>query len=122
MINKLEEKNGGRTRLDQENHNFNNFIHNNSLIDLSFYNGTHTWSNHRAGRQQIASKLDRFLISDNAIHLGGDLTASILPLSGSDHWPISIQWLRPGNSSRRPFRFEGFWLSHPAFKDLISST
>ena len=50
MIIKLEEKQGGRTRLDQENHHFNDFIHNNSLIDLPFCNGMHTWSNRRAGQ------------------------------------------------------------------------
>eukprot|EP00253_Pinus_taeda_P012529 PITA_12529 len=122
MITKLEEKQGGRARMEQENGLFKEFIQNNSLIDLQFCNGMHTWSNRRTGKHQITSKLDRFLISDNAVHLGGDIAAAILPYSGSDHWPISLQWQRPGNATRRPFRFEGFWLTHPAFKDFIRST
>jgi len=71
---------------------------------------------------QIASRLDRFLISDNAVHIGGEFTASILPFSGSDHWPIALHWNRPGSSIRRPFRFEAFWLTHPDFHEFIRTT
>eukprot|EP00253_Pinus_taeda_P011111 PITA_11111 len=122
MITKLEEKQGCRAKLEQENGHFKEFIQNNSLIDLQFCNGTHTWSNRRIGKHQIASKLDRFLISDNAVHLGGDIAAAVFPYSGSDHWPISLQWQRLGNATKRPFRFEDFWLTHLTFKDFIRST
>jgi len=121
MITKLEEKRGGRVRIDQENVHFKDFIQNNSLIDLQFCNGIQTWSNRRAGKYQIASKLDRFLITDNSVHLGGDIATAILPYSGSDHWPISLQWQRPDNSIKRPFRFEEYWLQHHAFKDFVKS-
>ena len=92
MITKLDEKTRGRAKLEIESNHFKDFIQINWLIDLPFINGMHTWNNKRSGAQQIVSKLDRFLISDNAIHLGGDLLDSILPISGSDHWPISLQW------------------------------
>eukprot|EP00253_Pinus_taeda_P035953 PITA_35953 len=121
MITKLEEKIGGRNRLDPESSHFREFIQNASLIDMPFDNGTFTWSNRRAGRHQIASKLDRFLLLDNAVHLGGDFSAAILPHTGSNHWPIAIQWQRPGNPTRIPFRFKEFWLTHPSFKDMIKN-
>eukprot|EP00253_Pinus_taeda_P015092 PITA_15092 len=120
MITKREEKRGGRSILDKESCHLKNFIQNNWLIDLPFNNGVFTWNNKRADPYQIASRLDRFLLSHNAIHLGGDISASILPLIGSDHWPIVLQWTRPGNIARRPFRFEAFWLSHPDFNDFIN--
>eukprot|EP00253_Pinus_taeda_P002878 PITA_02878 len=74
-----------------------------------------------AGNLQIASRLDRFLLSDNANHLGGDFAASILPFTGSDHWPISLHWSRPGNNIRRPFHLEAFWLTHPDFHQFINT-
>lgn len=80
-----------------------------------------TWNNRRVGNQQIASRLDQFLLSDNVIHIGGDFSSSILPLSGSDHWPISLQWSRPRNKIRGPFHFEAFWMSHTEFQKLINS-
>ena len=121
MITKLEENQGGRVRLDQENVHFKDFIQNNSLIDLQFCNGIHTWSNCGAEKYQITSKLDKFLITDNSVHLGGDIATAILPYSGSDHWPISLQWQRPGNKIKRPFLFEECWLQHHAFKDFIKT-
>lgn len=100
MITKLEEKIGGRNKLDKESCNLKNFTQNNWLIDMPFNNGFFTWNNKRVGSHQIASRLDRFFLSDNEIHLGGDLSASILPLTGSDHWPITLQWTRPSNTAR----------------------
>jgi len=85
MITRIEENQGGQARLELKDAYFKEFIQNNSLIDMQFCNGTHTWSNWRIGRQQITSKLDRFLILDNAVHLGGDLSTSVLPYLGADH-------------------------------------
>ena len=58
-------------------------------------------------------------MSDNAIHIGGDFNASILPQVGSDHWPIMLQWTRLGSRCNIPFHFEAFWFSHPNFKDIV---
>eukprot|EP00253_Pinus_taeda_P009929 PITA_09929 len=121
MITRLDERRGGRCRSSQEGSHLKDFIQNNWLIDLPSNNGVFTWNNRQAGSLQIASRLDRFLLSDNAIHLGGDFAASILPFTGSDHWPISLHWSRPGNNIRRPFRFEAFWLTHLDFHELIST-
>lgn len=121
MITRVDERRGGRGRSSQEGSLLKDFIQNNWLIDLPSNNGIFTWNNRQAGSLQIASRLDRFLLSDNAIHLGGDFAASILPFTGSDHWPISLHWYRPGNNTHRPFHFEAFWLTHPDFHKLIST-
>jgi len=106
MTASTEEKQGGSSRANSDGNLLKNFINNNWLIDIPTSNGLFTWTNKREGLQQIASRLDRFLISDNATHVGGEFTASILPFSGSDHWPIELEWNRPGNHLKRPFRFE----------------
>lgn len=89
-------------------------------MDISTSNGIFTWSNKRKGAHQISSRLDRFLVSDNAIHLGGEFNAEIIPQGGSDHWPILLQWSRPGISSNRPFKFEAFWLTDSNFKEVVN--
>lgn len=122
MIATMEEKKGGRWRVNRDGSILKDFIHNNWLIDLPSNNGLFTWNNKRAEPNQIASRLDIFLISDNATHLGGEFIASILPVSGSDHWTIALNWNRPSNSIRRPFRFEAFWLSHPEFNEFVRIT
>eukprot|EP00253_Pinus_taeda_P008458 PITA_08458 len=117
-----EEKLGGRYRNNKDGTLLKDFIQNNWLIDLPTDNGLYTWTNKRVAPMQIASHLDRFLISDNAIHVGGEFKAHIIPFSGSDHWPIEMLWSRPGNNIKKPFRFEAFWLTHPEFKDFITTT
>eukprot|EP00253_Pinus_taeda_P015484 PITA_15484 len=119
MIASTEEKQGGRCRINRDGTLLKDFIQNNWLIDVPTANGLFTWTNKRVAPLQIASRLDRFLISDNAVHIGGEFTAHIIPFSGSDHWPIELHWNRPGNSIKRPFRFEAFWFSHPKFKEFI---
>ena len=119
MITELEEKLGGRRKLDKESNDFKAYIQHNSLMDLPFDNSIFTWNNKRAGTQQIASRLDKFLLSDNFVHLGGDISTSILPLAGSVHWPISLQWKNPRNSNRKPFKFEAFWLTHLEFNTMV---
>eukprot|EP00253_Pinus_taeda_P029733 PITA_29733 len=121
MITKMEEKRGGRKKTNKESNNLKYYIQRNWLIDMPFNNGLFTWNNKRAGSHQIASRLDRFLIFDNAIHLGGDLSASIPLLTVLDHWSISLQWSRLGNATHRPFRFEAFWMTHPDFVNLVNS-
>lgn len=90
VITRLEEKIGGRIKLDCESTHLKNYIHNNRIIHMEFNNGVYTWNNKHVDAHQISSRLDKFLISDNIIHLGGYLLASILPLSGADHWPIRL--------------------------------
>ena len=72
MITNLDKKRGGRERLEVDNTHFKDIIQQNWLIDLPFANGNHTWNNKRVGTQQISSKLDKFLLSNNAILIGGD--------------------------------------------------
>eukprot|EP00253_Pinus_taeda_P036190 PITA_36190 len=122
MIASTEEKLGGCCRINRDRSLLKDFVQNNWLIDLPTANGLYSWMNRRKAPLQIASHLDWFLISDNAIHLGGEFTAHIIPFSGSDHWPIELHWNRPGNNIKRPFRFEAFWLSHPDFNDFINTT
>jgi len=122
MIATIEEKRGGRCRINMDGSVLRDFIQNNWMIDLPTNNGLFTWNNKRAEPMQVASRLDRFLISDNAVHIGGEFIASILPYLGSDHWPIVLNWNRPGKSTKRPFRFEAFWLTHPEFHEFIRTT
>lgn len=88
-------------------------------MDIQTSNGVYTWTNKWRGTQHITSRLDQFLISDNAIYLGRDFHAYIMPQGGSDHWPIMLQWSRPGTKSNRPFRFKALWFSDPNFKAMV---
>jgi len=121
MIKSLSEKRGGRSTLDPIQQEFTSFINKCGLVDVETVNGWYTWNNRRTGGHSIASRLDRFLISENYFTNSGDINASVLPAAGSDHWPVCLRWGLGGRSGRRPFRFEAFWLTHPDIRGLITS-
>lgn len=43
---------------------FNDMIEELRLVDIQTINGTYTWNNRRGSKNQIASKLDRLLVSE----------------------------------------------------------
>jgi len=89
------------------------------LVDTKTSNGIFTWNNKRGGESQVASKLDRFILSEDLILTGLDMSAMILPFGGSDHWPIQLEASFIGTPRNRPFRFENIWLTHPDFINNI---
>jgi hypothetical protein len=46
---------------------------------------------------------------------GMHMEATILPATGSYHWPICLSLDNPNKSKIKPFQFEKFWFSHPDF-------
>ena len=64
MIKSLSEKKGGTRVLTKDSLAFQSFIDDMKLVDSELSNGFFTWNNKRGGEAQVASKLDRFMISE----------------------------------------------------------
>lgn len=91
MITSLLEKKGGIRKLNKDAELFVEFIYSAKLVDIQPKSGTFTWNNRRGGEKLIASRLDRFLISEIILLEGITVDSDILPSGGSDHWPISLE-------------------------------
>ena len=89
------------------------------FMDMETGNGWYTWNNKRGGEHLVASRLDRFLVSESILHDTGEIMTKVLPVAGSDHWPICLHWDWTCSTLRKPFRFEQFWIEHKDFKDLV---
>ena len=50
----------------------------------------------------------------------GEIMANVLPMSGSNHWPIYLNWDWSSTNLRKAFRFEQFWLEHKEFKERVT--
>ena len=118
MIKSLSEKKVGTRILSKDSLAFQTFIYNMKLVDIVTSNGLFTWNNKRGGESQVASKLDRFLISKDLMLIDKEMIARVLPFGGSDHWSVQLEVQGIGTPRNRPFRFENIWLSHP---DIISN-
>ena len=49
----------------------------------------------------------------------GEIGVVVMPVVGSDHSSICLEWERLGEFVKRPFCFEKFQLTHPDFHHLI---
>eukprot|EP00253_Pinus_taeda_P004070 PITA_04070 len=115
LIRSLEEKKGGIRKMDHFMDKFNELIEDLRLLDIQTINGICTWNNRRGGKNQIASRLDRFLVSEGIMNKDIFVEAKVMPSLGSDHWPIRLEVDIKVNRGKRPFRFEAFWLRDPEF-------
>eukprot|EP00253_Pinus_taeda_P029130 PITA_29130 len=115
LFRSLEEKKGGLRRRDHFMDSFNEMIEELRLVDIQTINGIYTWNNRRGGKNQIASRLDRFLVSEAIMNKDVFVEAKIIPSLGSDHWPIRLEIDIKKIQGKRPFRFEAFWLRDPDF-------
>ena len=59
-------------------------------MDIKTKNGIYTWNNRRKGFCYIAERLDRFLLRGEH-NLDKLINAEILPMAGSDHFPVKLE-------------------------------
>ena len=92
MISNLEEKKGGLRSLSGEDEAFKSMINLCEMVDIQTSSGFFMWNNRRGGPHQIAKHLNRFLVTESILTMGGLLDAMVLPMTGTDHSPISLSW------------------------------
>ncbi|RVW46613.1 Transposon TX1 uncharacterized 149 kDa protein [Vitis vinifera] len=95
---------------------FSEVVEDLELRDYPLRGGPFTW---RGGlKNQVQSRLDRFLVTDNWDNMFNGVVQGILPRPVSDHFPILLEGggLKRGPS---PFRFENMWLEEKGFKDKM---
>jgi exonuclease III len=119
IITSLAEKKGGTRRLDRDVDGFSKFIDIAEMVYLQTKNGQFTWNNKRMNQFQVATRLDKFFISQSILMQGLTLDCNILPWGRSDHWPVQMEAGFQTTPKNRPFRFEKFWIEHPNFKERI---
>ena len=119
MITSLDEKKGGRRRLEGECILFIEAIEDMRLVDIISGEDIFTWNNKRGGEHLVASWLDRFLVSEMIVHSMGEIMVDVLLTAGSDHWPICLNWDWSSSKLGKPFRFKQFWMEHKEFKKRV---
>ena len=88
------------------------------LMDLKYVGHRFTWST-SAGDSRKLRKIDRVLINDEWANSFSFSEASFLDPGVSDHTPMLIR-IAPPISSRKPFKFFNFWMTHPSFSEIVS--
>ena len=114
----MEEKLGGINQTNKAMEGFKNWIQKDSLLDIKTKNGIYTWNNRRKGYCYIAERLDRFFLKGE-LNMDNLLIAEILPMAGSDHFPVKMEIKEQSKPSRNPFKCEKMWFMDRNFMDQI---
>lgn len=118
-ISAVEERRGA-SRLcgGREISGFNQFISDMELIDVSVLGKKYTWF---SGDGSAKSRLDRFLLTEEAISTWKVAAQWVGNRDISDHCPI---WLDCSSYDwgPKPFRFNNCWLQHKDFKDFVDKS
>jgi len=112
---------GGKSLEDSLSGYFKQLFIRTNLVDISLANLAPTWRNGRTGDENIAKRLDRFLVSGNLIDRVGRYRSWTSPEGISDHLPVSLQVDFHFNRVQYPFKFNKVWLSDCEFKLAVEN-
>jgi hypothetical protein len=110
---------GTHARTDPLSSYFTQKLEELNLLDIEPVKFKPTWRNNRVGEDNIAKRLDRFLIKDTLLEKSFQLKQWIGHGGISDHYPIFLE-LRTGlDKPPSPFKFNRTWLSDETFLKLV---
>ena len=115
----INEKVGGTQVLSQASREFKEWCSLHNLIDIPTNNGIYTWNNRRKDFAYITEKLDRFMMKGELDTINLDIQSSILPIAGSDHFPVIFEFIESLKPARNPFKCEKMWFLDPNFLNNI---
>ncbi|KAF5470793.1 hypothetical protein F2P56_011282 [Juglans regia] len=114
------EKRKGRPRPSMAMENFNNWIHQGSLLEMASKRSMFTWCNGRSGLARSWARLDHALTDNSSFALFPNATCSYLTRSTSDHAPMFIELKKdPFVYCPAPFHFQQMWVDHHSFLDCV---
>ncbi|KAF5471342.1 hypothetical protein F2P56_011784 [Juglans regia] len=110
----------GRPQPSMAMEDFNNWIHQRGLMEMSTTGSMFTWCNGQSGLACSWARLDHALMDSSSIALFHNATYSYFPRSTSDHTPMFIALKKdPFVYGLAPFRFQQMWVDHHSFLDCV---
>jgi hypothetical protein len=118
----LREVWGSNPREDRKKSFFLSFMEENKLVDLELTKLSPTWRNFRTGNEEVAKRLDHFLVSELMLSMGSSFRSVVESGDIFDHQPISLQWISGMDSPPSPMKISQVWLEEDNFRKMVSST
>lgn len=109
-IMNVSEKCGPKPANHQRINAFCSLVKQCGLFDLGYSGPAYTWSNKRISTNPTYERLDRCLANAAWCRYFGSTTIHHLPILYSDHAPIVAVLQTSNRRTKKPFRFENWWL------------
>ncbi|KAF8390607.1 hypothetical protein HHK36_025134 [Tetracentron sinense] len=110
---------GGTPKPPAQLEVFANFVRAHGLLDLGCKGNPYSWTNKRAGKDNIRERLDRALCSVDWRFLFDTVSVTQNPIFGSDHSSLIVTLFPIQEKGRKPFRFESMWTTHPGCLETV---
>uniref|UniRef100_A0A7N0T5Z1 Endonuclease/exonuclease/phosphatase domain-containing protein n=1 Tax=Kalanchoe fedtschenkoi TaxID=63787 RepID=A0A7N0T5Z1_KALFE len=117
VISNWSERRGGRFVDDSSIAEFNSFIMQSGLINISSSTSAFSWTNNQQDCSEIYRKLDKILIHFVALVNALDINMSFLPRCFSDLMPMLISFHK-FSVIPLSFEFQRVWCDHENFNSL----
>lgn len=98
---------------------FRDFLQACSLMDLECKGCAFTWTNRRAGEENVKARLDRVLCTMEWRIAYPTAEAIALPAIGSDYNPILLSLFPKTGRKPREFKYEAYWLEDEDCRQLV---
>jgi hypothetical protein len=115
----LREVWGPCPREDRQRGFFQDFMESHRLVDVEPAKLAPTWRNLRFGREEVAKRLDRFLILEDLLGMGFGFKSVVEEGGCSDHRPISLIWKFRSEAPFAPLKINQVWFEEVNFKKLV---
>ncbi|KAF5192449.1 Dnase i-like superfamily protein, partial [Thalictrum thalictroides] len=109
---------GGNPLHPRETIDFNEFLVNNDLADLSSKGAFYTWSNKSRTNARTLTKIDRCLVNPLWLTQYKDSYVDFANPGVSDHCPILMRW-NEHIKRHGSFKFFNHWVDNPSFLPLV---
>ena len=110
---------GTHARLDPLLSYFTQKLEESNFLDIGPVKFKPTWRNNIVGEDNIAKRLDRFLIKDTLLEKSFQLKQWIGHGGISYHYPSFLELINGMNKLPNPFKFNRTWLNDDTFLKLV---
>eukprot|EP00253_Pinus_taeda_P010491 PITA_10491 len=121
LVLHANEKRGDNFTSDPFKSRLEAILQDHDLVDIRPKNRRYTWSNRRIGTGNIMERLDRFLVSIDYLSTFSIGYSSILNVSASDHYPITLNLQNHYPLGPIPFKYSAVWNRSPAAKEVVQA-
>jgi len=110
---------GHLAQVDSLTDTMTSLLEEHKWVDIPSARLQYTWTNNRSGEQNLARRLDRFLIKESLFNNLPRIRQWVGSGGISDHRPIFLEAEDSSHKVKSPFKFNASWLQDPSYIQLV---
>lgn len=118
-IDGVEDRFNGVVVTTAETQDFAHLLSSSDLGECKFMGHFYCWSNKSIGEARTCSRIDRCVVNSPRLVQYYNVVVEYMNPGISNHSPLVLQCVAPGQSKGRPFKFFNYMVEHEYFLHII---